>query len=373
MARRPSTAPATRCLALALAAATLALAADVAAHQVGLSRGEYAFAGSEVNAEIIFARGELASLVPELDANGDGRLTPDEVDLARARLEAAIVARTTVTANGAPCPGKLVAARLAEEDGLTVRGVFRCPSAAPTAHVELAFLEDLAHGHRHVARARGPNGEVEDVLFRGKSGLDVPAGAALATPTTTSSAPNRPGADGAPSLLALGLTRFFREYLHAAFLVAALIVVASRRARFEVAIAFAIGSASGLGVAALGVFSPDARALGPALAVSVVYVGLQGVFARDGRPARATALTFGAVHGFGLAAALPSLGGADGSGAILPYALGAFAGEIAVAVAVIAIATWAERAPATKRLVPRVACAAVALVGLAATARALVA
>jgi HupE / UreJ protein len=357
-------------VALSAAATALALTTAAAAHQVGLSRGDYAFAGSEVTAEIIFARGELASLIPELDANGDGRLTPDEVEAGGARLEAAIVARTTVTANGARCPGKLVAARLAEEDGLTVRGVFRCPSAAPTARVDLGFLEDLAHGHRHVARARGPSGEIEDVLFRGKSALDVPAGAPLASPSAASPSPSATVADGAPSFLALGLTRFLREYLHAAFLVGALAAVASRRARFEIAAAFAVGSTAGLALAALGVWSPDARALGPAIAVSVVYAGLSGAFADQGRPARATTLAFGAVHGFGLATALRTLG-TGASSALVPYALGAVFAVIAVAAAVIAVATWADRSATHKGLAPRIACAAVALVGLAATARTL--
>ena len=115
------------------------------------------------------------------------------------------------------------------------------------------------------------------------------------------------------------------------------------------------------------------RSLGPALAVSVVYAGVTGYFARAPGAPWATALAFGGVHGFGLATALRVPGVANAANGLAPYALGVGLAEVLVLGALIAMTAWAHRTAKTKHLAPRIACAAAALVGLAATARALVA
>jgi hypothetical protein len=350
-------------IATAIAAASIAIA-----HQVGLSRGDYSLVGNVVQAELVFARGELISTVPDLDANGDGRLTPDEVDAARARLEATIVKRVVVTADGAPCPGQLTAAHLTEEDGVAVRGTFRCPNAPAKARVELALLDDLAHGHRHVARARGENGEIEEVLFRGRAGFDVPRGSTLA-PDPSTKADAKPAAAATPSrsAVALGFGSFVGQYLHAAFLLAVLAVAISRRARLEVAGAFVIGALIGLALAGLGIWAPDARAVVPAVAVSVLYVGVSGLIAKADRTSRLTAAAFGGVHGFALASAL----GPHDAGDVARFALGAGLAATAITGAWMAIFAMTTRSEKARASLPRLAGALATIVGVVATVRAL--
>src|SRR5688572_11095332 len=50
------------------------------AHAIGLSTGEYTAKGASVVGKLAFARGEVASLVPAIDANKDGHLTANEVE-----------------------------------------------------------------------------------------------------------------------------------------------------------------------------------------------------------------------------------------------------------------------------------------------------
>jgi hypothetical protein len=116
---------------LLLALPVALFAAPVRAHQVGLSRGTYELDGATISAEIVFARGELRDLVPDLDADGDGALSDAELARAGASVQSAVVDRALLLADDRACPGAFDRAALVEEDGAAVFATYRCP-AAPT-------------------------------------------------------------------------------------------------------------------------------------------------------------------------------------------------------------------------------------------------
>src|SRR5689334_1264743 len=129
---------ATNALVFTAAFVALALAAGpAAAHEVGLSRGEYALEGDTVHAELTFARREIAGAVDGVDADPDGTLAADELARAREPLEAALVRGISLRGDGEACTATLEDARLAEQDGIVLHANFRC--AAPPRQLSFAF------------------------------------------------------------------------------------------------------------------------------------------------------------------------------------------------------------------------------------------
>jgi hypothetical protein len=316
----------------ALAAGAL-VTARAGAHEVGLSRGDYAVSGTEVRAELIFARKELIGLVAGLDADHDGVLTNGEIDAARGAIEGALVGRVKVQGDGAPCPGTLTAAGLAEQDGVGVRAVYRCAARPRQVTVTLAFLDDLAFGHRHLVRASaGPGVPSIDLVLSQRSptlSLDLP-------PEAAAPAPSPPFQRGAIHVLThLGTPLF---------LVALLASCSTRRAGLLASGAFALAVVVGLAAGALGVFVPSPRAVAAAVALSLVYAGLDALRAPGPAGERSrwpVALPFGVVHGLGCAAAL---GGPQAAARLLAFGAGVVLAIAGVAAALHGIRSLAVAA-----------------------------
>jgi hypothetical protein len=345
----------------------LAIAASAAiarAHQVGLSRGEYVFSGDALGLEIIFARGELLSIAPTLDTSGDGKLEEPEVDAGSSAIAAAVVARISVSASGAPCTGAFERAHLVEEDGVAVRARFRCPAGGATARVALPVLEDLAFGHRHIARARSATGEIEEVLYRGRAELDVPRAppAAVAAFDVASSMPAAApiAAAKAPSRDDRPLAAIVRHLDLVAFAAALVLGSASTRARIASASALVAAVAVGLALGSSGSFCPPTRITGVATALALAFVGIEDVLDRALRSApspsrgRFAAASLGVTFGLALAA---------DTSAASPTSLTALAAVAAFAAAAAALATT-RAAPATRDKLLRATGATVAVVAV---------
>jgi hypothetical protein len=291
----------------------------VLAHEVGLSRGDYAVEGAGVRVEIIFARKELAGLVAGLDANHDGALTEAEVDAARDSIQGAVVGRVKVLGDGAPCAGTLQRAELTEQDGVLVRAVYRCAARPTEAKVTLALLEDVAFGHRHLARVYAAGGPVDQVLSQREPSFSFavpPDAAPAAGPAGDTDRPFEQGAREAAAAWTLP-----------AFLLALLARSPRPRGAASAGGAFVVALAVGIVVAALGVFAPSPRAAAVAAALSVAYVGADDLAAPGEARVPWIALPFGLVHGFGCAVAFQAA-----PGALAPFATGAAAVAAAMAV-----------------------------------------
>jgi hypothetical protein len=314
----------------ALGAAVALAAATAAAHAVGLSRGDYVVEGREVRSRLVFARPELAGLVAGLDADHDGTLTEAELAASRDAVEGALVGRIRVQGDGAPCPGTLDRVELAEQDGVAVLAVHRCPRRPRRLSVDLAFLADLSEGHRHLARAvamgtsppnpaAGPSA-VDAILSRRTPSfsLDVP---------DAPESPSPPAEPGARPPWQRGALLVLARPWAPAFLLAIFATCASRRAALLAAAAFTGAAALGFGLGAGGLFLPGPLALAVAVALSLVYAGIEAVVSPEPRFRWATAAPFGLVHGIAWAAALPA-----GS---RPAALGGVALALAASIAIL--------------------------------------
>ncbi|HTQ41712.1 MAG TPA: HupE/UreJ family protein [Polyangiaceae bacterium] len=315
-----------RSTALALAVLTCVLlllaARTAAAHAVGLSKGDYTAAGTDVVAELTFARGDLVALVSGLDANGDGVVDARELARAKPAIEAVVLGGIAVEGDGASCRATLESAELAEPDGVDVRGRYRCASPPSQVHVRVQLLEDLAEGHRHVARLILGSSTADDVLRRGHD--DIAAGAT-----------KPPASVG--SFFRLGVEHILTGYDHLVFLFGLVLVGGRLRSLVGAVTAFTVAHSITLALAVLGVWAPSPRIVEPAIALSIVWVGIENFFVRDAHGRWRITFPFGLVHGFGFAGALREieLPHARVPAALVTFNLGVEVGQLAVMALVV--------------------------------------
>ena len=317
-----------RSTALALALVTcilLLLAARTAgAHAVGLSKGDYTAAGTDVYAELTFARGDLVALVSGLDANGDGAVDARELARAQPAIEAVVLGGIAVEGDGAPCRATLESATLAEPDGVDVRGRYRCASPPSQVRVRVQLLEDLSEGHRQVARLIVGRTTVDDVLRRGHEDIAAVSSA-------------KPPAASVVSFLRLGIEHILTGWDHLVFLFGLVLIGGRLRSLVGAVTAFTVAHSITLALAVLGVWAPSPRIVEPAIALSIVWVGIENFFVRDARGRWRITFPFGLVHGFGFAGALREieLPRARVPAALVTFNLGVEVGQLAVMALVV--------------------------------------
>jgi hydrogenase/urease accessory protein HupE len=338
--------------ALGVAALALALtslfASRAEAHTVGLSTGEYTARRDGVRVKLAFARGELAAVLPALDANRDGHVTALEVEAAKKALAGEVLGRILVTSGVAPCAPVLLGAGLTEEDGLTLEGRFDCATREPPYAVDVALLDTLPDGHRHVARAVGATTE-DALLVRGHATFTLapPAEAAPSAPASSPSSGARDGVrpgdgslgaggarDGvgasAWGFFKLGIEHILTGYDHLVFLFGLVLLRARLKELVGVVTAFTLAHSLTLAVAVLGIVVPSPRFVEPAIALSIAYVGVENLVVKDSKHRWRIAFPFGLLHGFGFAGVLREihLPRAAIPGALVAFNVGVEAGQL---------------------------------------------
>ncbi|MBI2834527.1 MAG: HupE/UreJ family protein [Acidobacteria bacterium] len=319
-------------------ALTLALPATALAHSVGVSRGEYQVAGAAVTVQLVFARAELAAAVRILDANGDGSVSEGELSRARAAIETAIVRGLEVGASSDSCPGVLEETALTEQDGLSIRAMYRCRLEPATLTFTLKFLGVLSHGHRHLATASEGPAVVRFVGYAGNPEFE------LAVPRGATAAPAGIGEVAWP-LLRLGIQHILSGYDHLLFLFGLILVGGRLRSLLVVVTAFTVAHSITLGLAVLNVWSPGLRFVEPAIALSIAYVGVENWFIQDASRRWLITFPFGLIHGFGFAGALQqiSLPHVQIPVALAAFNVGVEVGQMAVLVVVLPAVLWLRR------------------------------
>ena len=303
------------------------------AHAVGISRGEYELRGNIVSASLVFARPEIATIVPSIDANHDGTISDVELQTAQRELEMAIVDRMHVGNETADCNGKLTATRLTEEDGLSIHAVFDCAAAPSTAAITLGFLDSLSHGHRHLAGLA--SSESHTVLYAGHDRIDVSASGGAGTRM----------AGEAWSLFRLGIIHILTGYDHLVFLFGLIVVGGRLRSTILALTAFTLAHSITLGLSALGIWSPGPSIVEPAIALSIAYVGIENWFVKSSDRRWLITFPFGLVHGFGFAGALReiALPAAQIPVALASFNVGVEAGQLLVLAAVLPVLVLLRR------------------------------
>lgn len=343
-------------LASAALVAVVAVTGRAEAHTIGLSSGEYAAAGSAVTAKLAFARGEIAQIAPLVDVDGDGHVTAAELAGARPQVQARVVDRIRVSADGRPCAGRLTDAALSEQDGLLLEARWDCGRPVARAAVDVALLDDLGRGHRHVARAVGATTR-DQVLYRGHVAFEV-EGAAGAGGAVGADAAGDQERGGEPTgdasawgFFKMGIEHILTGYDHLVFLLGLVLARARLRSLLAVVTAFTVAHSITLALAVLGVWAPSSAVVEPAIALSIGYVGVENFFVKDASKRWRITFPFGLIHGFGFAGALQeiALPPARVPMALVSFNLGVEAGQLAAMALVLPLVvllrdrSWFER------------------------------
>ena len=331
-----------RRLALAAAASLLVLLATTSAraHEVGLSRGEYAVAGASVTAHLTFARRDALTLVAGLDADHDGALTAEEILQDRDAVNGALVKRIKVQGDGAACPGELDEMQLAEDDGVTVSAIYRCPAAPRSVHVDVGLISELPMGHRHLAHFNGATGPSDAVISVRNRTFTFES-----SPGQVSAEAPKPSYRGKLSFFPMGVEHILTGYDHLVFLLGLVIVGGRWRSLLMVVTAFTLAHSITLALAALGVWAPSPRIVEPAIALSIAYVGMENFFVKNAEKRWRITFPFGLIHGFGFAGALSEVAmpRADVPYALVLFNVGVEAGQLAVLALVLPLIYLARK------------------------------
>ena len=334
----------------------MVLAGPVAAHKIGISRGEYRAEGASLRADITFARPELAMTVPGLDADGDGTVSADELGRGHAVLVSTVVAGLQVSSGSERCHGQLEHVELTANDGVALSLRYQCDAAPTTFHLRFALLDELSVGHRHLAEVEPASGApaITHVVYASSPEFDVGA-----LPATS-------GDKIAGSLFVMGIEHILTGFDHLMFLFGVVLVAARLRTILLAITAFTLAHSVTLGIATLGYWSPSPSLVEPAIALSIVYVGVENWFVRDASRRWMLTFPFGLIHGFGFAGALKeiALPTAQVPLALVSFNLGVEAGQILVLAMVLPILFWFRRRPWFARQGVRSASSLVALSGL---------
>jgi hypothetical protein len=303
------------------------------AHAIGLSRGEYRVLGDAVGVLYVFSGTELATALPEIDVNHDGRLSPAEIGLGAPLVDRRIVRTTLVAADGFSCGPHFDSIEAAEADAVQVRATFSCGHAPRALSVDCGFIDAFSAGHRHLATVMAAGHETSFILVPAQEHLGIDLQSTAGSSTTFA------------AMVWTGVTHIWTGYDHLAFLFGLLLVGGRVRTLVGVVSAFTVAHSITLALAVLGLVSPSPALVEPAIALSIAYVGVENLFVTDPSKRWRITFPFGLIHGFGFAGALREL---DLPRAKIPVALFAFnlgveVGQLAVVAAILPLILWARR------------------------------
>jgi hypothetical protein len=293
----------------------------------------------------------------ELDADGDGQLTGEEIRARQADIAAFALAGLEVQTPAGGCGLSAGALGLTRHDGAAFAAlplVLDCPPGAAAATLRYRLFLERDRLHQALVSAGGQT----RVLRPGADTWTFPL-----------QAPGAGGWRAFAHLVGEGMWHIWQGLDHVLFLIALLLpsvvsggsrqpwseATSLRATLGEVArivTAFTAAHSLTLSLAALGLLQVSARIIEPAIAASVVLAAANNLRPIFGRERWAVAFALGLLHGFGFAGALADLGLDRGRllPALLGFNLGVEVGQLALVALFVPLAFLLRRTAGYRRL-----------------------
>jgi hydrogenase/urease accessory protein HupE len=320
-----------RTLSTALAAAVLLFAPPAHAHPLDESRAEVTVAGSTVHWRLAVHPSFLA----QIDTNGDGRISSEEIQANLPALDRFFAARLFVNTGGRLCDPQVEG--VSGGPGLervTITIDYRCPGPIEKLRIEMHLFDGITPNWVCLARLHW-GGEDRQFAFREGSAAWELGGPAA----------------GERGLAALGVEHIFTGYDHLMFLVGILLLGGRFWSLVKIVTAFTIAHSVTLILAALGLVELPPTVVEPAIALSIAYVGAENFFLKSTDRRWIIAFVFGLVHGFGFAGVLREMGLPERGLVIslLSFNVGVEMGQLAVVAVVLPLILLMRRLPWHRR------------------------
>jgi HupE / UreJ protein len=291
-----------------------------------------------------------------IDADDDGTITWEELQARHGAISAYALARLTIMADGAPCPGTAVEHQVdRHSDGAyaVLRFAAACPKKARTLEARYALFFDLDPLHRGLARVE-QRGASRSLIFSPEE------------PAQGLGSGERAWLRDALGFVREGVWHIWTGFDHVLFLLSLLLpavlvreaggwapVPVLRQALWKTLVivtAFTLAHSLTLTLAALEVVALPSRWVESAIAASVMIAALNNVVPVLERRLWMVAFLFGLIHGFGFASVLRDLGLPRDNllAALVSFNLGVEAGQLAIVAALLPVAfalrqTWLYR------------------------------
>jgi len=339
-----------------LAAFFISVTGVARAHDPGLSTATLRIFPDRLEAEVIFARPDIEEFV-SLDANHDGKVSPEEWERARPNLEPLVREALNVWVNEVAIAITELSFHLDANKNFHLAGMFPARNAKALI-LESPLIKRLPRGHRQFISLVDDHGiTLAEVLLSAEHDvIDVDLSKRLANETP----PAKTGAFR--EFFVMGLEHILTGYDHLLFLLGLLIVMSRFRATAWVITCFTLAHSITLALAAFDVVRVPGRVVEPLIAATIIYVGVENLLRPDGPTGRwRLALIFGLAHGLGFATDLKEkLAGISGEQIAVPlvsFNLGVELGQLTVAALVVPLIWWLRNKPVfVQRSVP--ACSA---------------
>jgi hydrogenase/urease accessory protein HupE len=316
---------------------TLLIVVTAKAHDPGLSAAEIGIGRESIEAQLALSGADAASLI-QVDRDGDGRISSEELEAERVALEALALGAFEVLADGVAVDASGPQVSVDEAGGILLRARYRV-SLSSEVGVRSLLISRLPRGHRQYCTIKERSKRVLSETLLDSSGTVVSA--SVASDRDASSLKE------ASAFLLLGVEHILTGFDHLAFLLGLLLVGGGFRDAAKIITAFTVAHSVTLALSVFDLVRASPGLVEPLIAASIVYIGLDNllrdkVTRRRPRWRWLIAFGFGLVHGFGFATALRELGiGAGDSSALasivplVSFNLGVEAGQIAIAAMVL--------------------------------------
>ena len=250
-----------------------------------------------------------------LDADGDGAITWGELKAKQAEVDAYVLARLVLRADGAVCslrPDEHLVDDHSDGAYAVLRFAAQCPAESfKTVEVEYSLFFDLDPTHRGLLRVERGGDTTTGILSPERPRLEV-------------SAEGRSKLRQFADYVREGVWHIWIGFDHILFLVSLLLPsvfvlqnktwMPAERFRdtfwdvFKVATSFTVAHSITLSLAALSVIALPSRLVESTIALSVVLAALNNIWPLVHGRRWAVAFGFGLIHGFGFASVLTDLG-----------------------------------------------------------------